>query len=172
MVTMWDVTNNATFALEMQQPWAKHLLEGRKTIEVRAYPLPPELIGTRIWILESQQGKDGVSGLGDRIELGYTPTAAAKIVGWCCFSSVKTYTQQADFEADETHHLVSSDSGYTWKQGKTQELYGWVAGDCNLVENGEAMSTTEPLADPLFVLAVRRKRSLFQLYKKGDQTEA
>eukprot|EP00957_Ditylum_brightwellii_P050269 3812301-Ditylum_brightwellii.AAC.1 len=55
----WKGWNNQKFGLEMQHPWAGHLLDGRKTIETRAYDLPPSLLGKRIEILETRKGKAG-----------------------------------------------------------------------------------------------------------------
>jgi hypothetical protein len=63
----WLGDKEAVFGLEMQLPWSRHLLEGRKTIEVRSYPLPAELLGRRLYMLESQPRVDGVSTLGDKI---------------------------------------------------------------------------------------------------------
>ncbi|CAM9380591.1 unnamed protein product, partial [Phaeothamnion confervicola] len=56
--------------LEMQQPWAQRLLAGEKTVETRAYPLPPGLVGRRIMIIQSDAGRDGVSALGNNVAAG------------------------------------------------------------------------------------------------------
>ena len=166
--------NGATLGLEMQHPWSRHLLEGRKTIEVRNYELPPALMGRKLYIIESPPGKDGVSALGDRIEFAHNREGGGggpRIVGWCRFDSIQTYTCQEDFEADEDRHLVSPNSGYAWQAGITAMLYGWVVQECHCFfptaddkhstnDNGSPMDTKEATQ---FRLAERRKRSLFEL---------
>lgn len=61
----WDGFKDRPVGLEMQRPWAGHLLEGRKTIETRQYDLPRALLNRRIEVLESRRGQDGVSSLGE-----------------------------------------------------------------------------------------------------------
>jgi hypothetical protein len=153
--------------LEMQLPWSRHLVEGRKTIEVRSYPLPLELLGRKMYILESQPGTDGVSTLGDKIYLQSSSSnidscSQCEIRGWSIFGSVKDYTSQEEFQADQVHHLVTPSSGYAWKEGTTKVLHGWVVTDCEVLE-GISQPAIE--ADR-YISAVRRKRSIFQLYKK------
>lgn len=64
------------FALEMQAPWAKRLLDGSKIVETRAYALPAGLVGRSIELIESQPGQDGISALGDTVEAGAQGLAA------------------------------------------------------------------------------------------------
>lgn len=72
------------FALEMQAPWAKRVLDGEKTVETRAYPLPAGLVGRWIELIESRAGRDGVSALGDVVEAGAPGLAAVGKVGCVC----------------------------------------------------------------------------------------
>ncbi|CAB9502550.1 expressed unknown protein [Seminavis robusta] len=155
----WLNAKDAVFGLEMQLPWSRHLLEGRKSVEVRSYNLPPQLLGTKLYILESQPGTDGVSALGDQIKLHHN----VKIRGWCLFDAVKEYTTQSDFEVDEGRHLVSPTSGYAWKEGSTQVLYGWIAKEYELIGDNTQITNHEASH---YKTAVRRKRSIFQLYKE------
>lgn len=141
---------DCSFGLELQDPWAAAVINGRKQIETRAYDLPPALIGKRIWILESPSGTAGVSAMGDTINLADSGTC--KVIGWCRFTSVIEYKSAASFQADESRHLVSANSGYAWKEGKTKVIYGWVVGECGHVTKGISFSS-----------ATRRMRSLFEL---------
>lgn len=157
------VDGGAVFGLEMQHPWSQHLLQGRKTIEVRNYELPTALIGKHIYIIESRPGRDGVSALGDRIEF---PAASSSgdssphIAGWCIFDSVQSYTSESAFEADEKQHLVSPTSGYAWQSGTTI-LYGWIVKEYHIhSEIDSSANETTP-----FRVAERRKRSIFELLK-------
>jgi hypothetical protein len=163
----WLGDKEAVFGLEMQLPWSRHILEGRKTIETRSYPLPLELLGRKLYILESQQGTDGISTLGDTIYLQSSSnvdscSSRCEIRGWCVFGSVKDYTSQEEFQADQVHHLVSSSSGYAWKEETTKVLHGWVVTDYEVLEG---VSQPDNEADG-YISAVRRERSIFQLYKK------
>ena len=58
----WDGFATRRIGLEMQSPWAGHLLSGRKTVETRQYDLPKTLLNRRIEVLESRKGKDGGEG--------------------------------------------------------------------------------------------------------------
>lgn len=148
----WPGWGQYSFCLELQAPWAGAVLDGSKSIETRAYDLPPGLLGKRIVIIESPTGSVGVSNMGNVIDF---KSSKAKVIGWCTFCSVKKYSNRKDFEADERAHLVSADSGYGWKDNTTNTIYGWVVG-----EYGQNKSKT-------LDLAVRRMRSLFQI----QQTE-
>jgi hypothetical protein len=117
---------NTAFGLELQDPWAGAILDGRKEIETRSYELPPALIGKRIWSLESPSGKAGVSALDNVIDFQDASDHSCKIVGWCRFTLCIGYNSREQFEIDEKRHLVSpNSSGYSWKKGQTTVLYGW-----------------------------------------------
>jgi hypothetical protein len=144
----WPGWGQHSFGLELQAPWAGAVLDGSKSIETRAYDLPPELLGKRVSIIESPTGSAGVSNVGNIIDF---KSSNAKVIGWCTFCSVKKYTNRKDFDADESAHLVSADSSYGWKDNKTNAIYGWVVG-----KYGPNKSET-------LDSAVRRMRSLFQV---------
>ena len=119
------------FGLEMQYPWSKHLLNGSKLIETRGYDLPSSLISTennevKIDILESQQGKDGVSSVPNVVYL--TSQSPLKRIGWTTFVQSIRYKSREQFEADADKHLVDPSSGYGWNDNRP--MYGWVVGSC------------------------------------------
>lgn len=151
----WQGWNDRQFGLEMQSPWAGLLLQGRKTIETRAYDLPPALLGKRIEILQSKQGST-VSSLGNVVRIAEEDPAVTR-VGWCTFTHVIRYSDFALFDADQDAHLVTKESDfYPFKKGsKTNVVYGWVVGEVGL-------STNETCSLPLKAI-VRRYRSLFEL---------
>lgn len=155
----WSGWKQYAFGLEMQRPWAGALLDGKKTIETRAYDLPPGLLGRRIMILQSPSGRAGVSSMGNVLDLK-TDHAPATIIGWCTFSSVKTYSNQAMFEADESAHQVSKNSPYGWKDGDTKVIYGWVVGEHSYCKVNPRDDSEQ---QHVYKLAFRRKRSLYQL---------
>ncbi|KAL7479915.1 hypothetical protein ACHAW6_005632 [Cyclotella cf. meneghiniana] len=166
------------FGLEMQCPYAEHLLSGRKSIETRGYALPTPLLTkvdcdsdgcakeVRIDILESKRGQDGVSAIPDRvsvltiydchndglkIEASSTPFLVRK--GWCTFSYSFRYTTREQFEADERKHLVTSHSGYGWNDKRP--IYGWVVGTSGVYDSDDKDCK---------LIAERRMRSLFEIH--------
>jgi len=155
----WSGWSEFDFGLEMQSPWAQALIEGRKTIETRAYNLPNDLLGKWIAIIQSPQGKPGISAMGNQLDFD---SSDAKIVGWCKFSAVVQYTNRVDFESDEGAHLVASDSGFGWKEGRTKVIYGWV-----VVERKAA----EKQAAEKYKAATRRLRSIYQMHAHSDSND-
>lgn len=122
----WDGWGWYSFALEIQRPWSSLLLDGSKIIETRNYDLPSALIGQRVYILETEAGEDGTSGLGDFISgVDMESNASLNIVGWVVFDEVIEYKCRSEFEGDEEKHLVTKFSNYGWN-AKKQVIYGWV----------------------------------------------
>mmetsp|Transcript_3807 Transcript_3807/g.9991 ORF Transcript_3807/g.9991 Transcript_3807/m.9991 type:complete len:917 (+) Transcript_3807:110-2860(+) len=151
------------FGLELQNPWAGLVVDGKKSIETRSYALPPSLIGKKIMIIESCSGQAGVSSLGNCISLSQTETdRGTKIIGWCIFSSIKEYTTGKDFRAEENQHLVTQDSGYGWKEGKTKTVYGWIVKERYRYNRSSSSAS-------IYDVAVRRYRSIFQLHRRLER---
>lgn len=164
----WNACDQV-FGLELQHPWAAAVIDGKKLIETRSYHLPPSLIGgAKVMIIESSSGKAGVSNLCNHVDFSSSSKKGTeggnnKVIGWCTFSSVKTYTTKQEFEAEENLHLVTPDSGYGWKDdGSTKKVYGWIVGErCRFDES----SITDEKIN-VYDSGVRRFRSLFQLHRK------
>jgi hypothetical protein len=112
---------------------------------------------------------------------------AARIVGWCRFGSMVEYTTRDQFERDRAKHLVVDDpdskssttgasttsSAYGWKSERSDFIiYGWVVDEYEPY-NGSSSSTTtssslnnnNTTTNDDFSHAVRKKRSLFQLFR-------
>ncbi|KAL7538554.1 hypothetical protein ACHAXR_009542 [Thalassiosira sp. AJA248-18] len=151
-------TNHRQFGLELQSPFAAHVLNGRKTIETRAYALPPDLLsrnnengeGVKIDILESEKGQDGVSSIPNRVSLTNNNDDLLTRKGWCTFSRSFRYTSRAQFEADVDKHMVDPSSSYGWSDERP--MYGWVVGSRGVITD-----------DNEYDIAERRMRSLFEL---------
>lgn len=150
METCWET---GRFALEMQAPWSRHLLEGSKTIETRSYPLPAGLVGRPIEIIESQPGQAGMSSVGDSVEPG---ALGLSVVGCVTFSSSDAYETREAWVADRDRHLVPPSSGaYGWKGPGS--VHGWVVGE--MKPYGKARPVRR---------MTRRFRSLFEVHGKGS----
>jgi hypothetical protein len=145
------------FGLEMQQPYSDLLVDGSKSIESRSYPLPEALLDTKIEILQSEKGQDGVSSVPNRVALHNSSDNSSspllKRIGWVTFSKCIQYTSCEEFEADREKHLVHPNSGYCWNYERP--MFGWVVKSYYKREivNGENVDT----------VAIRRMRSLFEI---------
>ncbi len=104
------------FGLEMQAPWADLVLQGKKEIETRSYPLPPSLLYKHVAIIESESSSCNVSGLSDCVTLieGGSP----RIVGTVVFSECFEYKSGRQWDADYERHLVEKGSSFGWPQRK------------------------------------------------------
>ena len=154
------------FGLELQDPWAGTVVDGKKSIETRSYALPPSLIGKKITIIQSSSGQAGVSSLGNRINLSRAQKAEGnRIIGWCIFSSVKLYTTEDEFREEENLHLVTPDSGYGWKDDATKNVYGWIVEKCCRYDESSSGAN-------VYDTGVRRFRSLFQLSREITSSTA
>lgn len=154
----WSGWKVHAFGLEMQDPWARHVLTGAKSIETRSYDLPPALIGKKIAILQSRQGRAGISAVSDTLDLN---SGTVELVGWCIFDRVCAYRDQAAFKVDEARHMVRSDSEYGWKAGSTEVIYGWMISEYGSYATKEHTRGT----------AIRRMRSLFELQVGTDESK-
>ena len=133
-------------ALEAQRPFSLLMLEGKKSIETRAYCIPDQLLGRPIAIIESAEGAAGVSALPSLVAAGHP---GLHIAGTVVFGSCFQYESYAQWEADAARHLVESDSEYRFMEGGSAK-YGWVV--------QEYTRAAEPQAVPSMR---RRFRSLF-----------
>lgn len=105
-----------SYGLEVQVPWTTHLLEKKKSIETRDYPLPSYLVHQPIALVEAPLG--GLSKVG--LDQG-------KIVGIIIFGSCRHYMSRDVWEKDSPFHGVNPSAlptDYGWIDGK--EKYGWM----------------------------------------------
>jgi len=97
--------------LNVQKPWARALLEGTKTVEVRTYPL-------------------GKKGFEIGVDYCVTETCGkadlAREVGTVRFKEEFEYANLDAFRNDEHRHCIPEGSPYDWQLATTPKLYGWV----------------------------------------------
>jgi len=131
----------------MQAPWAALILWGYKTVETRSYPLPIELVGREVFIVESAEGQACVSAVADEVAAA---APGLRILGTVVFSGCVAYPSREAWEADEYRHRVPSTSPYGWSDSKT--IYGW------------EVQAVKPFATPAPVPAMQRVvRSIFAM---------
>jgi hypothetical protein len=154
----WDGWSTGTFGLEMQKPWARWILEGKKSIETRLYNFPPALIGQKIFILESQTGS-GYSTIQNITRMDDPKVYTMECIGWCIFHRITLYTDRSQFEMDHNKHCVDRDSIFGWKDHEEKIIYGWEVHSYGYLNN-----------EIKWNVAIRRMRSLFQLQTSEESS--
>ena len=139
-----------------------------KPLEYIHAPCPLALIGEKIFILESQPGKDCVSSIGDSLDSDDIERNI-KTVGWVIFNRVIIYRYRAKFEADEKKHLVKCDIGYCWKE-ETKLIYGWVVASKGKYKGHGTKKQSKKSQEIKSMLISRRMRSLFSVQMSMDAT--
>lgn len=96
--------------LNVQAPWASLLLEGKKLIETRTYPLPEKYQGQDLWLIETP-GRFG--------------KFKARVIGIIRFSGCKRYMSASDFYDETELHLINQgDPAFSWTDGRPK--FGWI----------------------------------------------
>jgi hypothetical protein len=110
--------------LNIQTPWARLLLEGKKTIETRTYPLPEKYRGQDLWLIETP---------------GKLRKFKARVIGVIRFSQSKTYGSATEFYDDFELHLIhASSTDYAWKPGVPK--FGWIVASVQSANSFDAPS--------------------------------
>lgn len=94
--------------INIQYPISRDILEGRKTIETRKYPIPADYIGRDLVVIETP---------------GKTGNFKARMIGFVRFGESFEYTNKQEFYRDSEKHLVESGSIWEWQDG--QKKFGW-----------------------------------------------
>ncbi|KAL6746771.1 hypothetical protein V8C86DRAFT_2932325 [Haematococcus lacustris] len=148
---------NPTFewGLEIREEWVAAIASGAKTVELRQYPLPLELLGCPIAIIATPSAPPGAShtqsGLPDLLPEGWP---GARWAGTLVFGSQRTYSSCSEWAADQDKHAVAPGTPHAWQEGCTEVLHGW------------NIARMDIDSCPQVLPAMRRKiRSLFQVVK-------
>jgi hypothetical protein len=94
--------------VNIQFPISRLILEGKKTVETRSYPIPKKYIGEPLLFIETP-GKLG------KFE--------SRIVGKIVFGESFCYETPKQFYSDLARHQVSKESPWRWKEGQVK--WGW-----------------------------------------------
>lgn len=104
--------------INVQAPWARLLLDQKKQIETRTYPLPEKYVGKDLWLIETP---------------GPLGKFKARVVGVIRFSGSKEYRSKAEFETDVDLHLIHQDNqDYRWRVGVKK--FGWIVDRVSRIE--------------------------------------
>lgn len=114
--------NKSLPGLNVQVPWARLLLEGKKTIETRTYPLPAKYRGEDLWLIETP---------------GRLGKFKARVIGVIRFSGCKHYRSAAEFyEQSDCHLVYPHTQSFCWREGETK--FGWTVAKVSPVDEFKA----------------------------------
>jgi hypothetical protein len=94
--------------INIQFPISRLIVDGKKTIETRTYPIPEHYLGKEMAIIETP-GKAG--------------NFEARVIGLITFERCFKYNDAKAFYADTERHQVTEDSPWCWTADK--EKWGW-----------------------------------------------
>jgi hypothetical protein len=93
--------------INIQAPISQLILNGKKTVETRTYPIPGKYLNQEMLLIETP-GKSG----------GFK----ARIIGIIKFTNCFQYGNKKEFYSQANKHCVTSDSIWAWAEG---EKWGW-----------------------------------------------
>ena len=97
--------------INIRAPWAQLILEGKKTIETRFYPLPAHYVGRDVAIIETP-GPEG--------------KFRSRVIGIVVFGECFVYETEESFYQDLPRHCVHPNSDdFTWESGDGKRKWGW-----------------------------------------------
>jgi hypothetical protein len=100
--------------INIQWPWSRLLLSGRKSIETRSYPLPEKYTNTWLALIETPGPNGKANGVG-----------AARIVGAIIFNESFEYRSARAWREDFRRHLVQpNDRNFSYSRTNTK--WGWI----------------------------------------------
>jgi hypothetical protein len=100
--------------INIQWPWSRLILEGKKTVETRSYPIPKKHIGKPLALIETP-GPRG------KREAGIE---SAKIIGIVVFGGSYKYRNRSEWKNEESKHRVAEDDAqFTFNLKK--EKWAW-----------------------------------------------
>ncbi|MDH4467957.1 MAG: ASCH domain-containing protein [Bacteriovoracaceae bacterium] len=102
--------------INIQFPISQLILEGKKTIETRTYPIPKKYLGQELLMIETP-GKAG--------------SFKARAVAIIKFSKCYKYKSKSEFYADSKKHRVNPDSPWAWKD---KSKWGWIITHIDLLD--------------------------------------
>ncbi len=95
-------------AINIQWPISQLIIDGKKTVETRTYPIPEKYINRELLIVETP-GRHG--------------RFKARIIGLVTFSRCYQYESKTSFYKDVKKHCVDPKSDWAWTG--TSPKWGW-----------------------------------------------
>lgn len=85
--------------VNIQYPISRLILDGKKIVETRTYPIPKKYVGQELIIIETP---------------GHTKTIRSQMVGLITFTDSFKYQSKVAFYKDGSRHCVTTDSPWAW----------------------------------------------------------
>ena len=101
------MTTKTYTGINIQYPISQLIIEKKKTIETRTYPIPPNYLGQEMALIETP---------------GKTGKFKARIIAIIKFTDCFQYKNKKEFYAQSNLHCVTPDSIWAWYDG---EKWGW-----------------------------------------------
>ena len=101
------MTTKTYTGINIQYPISQLIIENKKTIETRTYPIPPNYLGQEMALIETP---------------GKTGKFKARIIAIIKFTDCFQYKSKKEFYAQSNLHCVTQDSIWAWHNGKK---WGW-----------------------------------------------
>ncbi len=93
--------------VNIQFPISQLILEGKKTVETRTYPVPDKYLNQEMWIVETP---------------GKSKDFKARVVAKVVFTKSFRYESRKQFYLDQKRHCVTPDSPWAWSDSPK---WGW-----------------------------------------------
>lgn len=100
--------NKTVTGINIQYPISRLILDGKKTIETRTYPIPKNYVGQEMALVETP-GKDG--------------KFKSRIIAIIKFGPSFKYESENKFYSEYSLHCVDPESPWAWNPSK--EKWGW-----------------------------------------------
>jgi len=113
--------NRKLTGINIQFPISQLILEGKKNIETRTYPIPKNYVGVDLAFIETP-GKNG----------GFK----SRVVAIIRFSGCFQYESEKQFYQDTKRHCVDKKSAWAWSDEKPK--WGWEIAFCELLPTPSA----------------------------------
>lgn len=93
--------------INIQYPISQLIVDGKKTIETRTYPIPEKYLDQEMLLVETP-GKEG--------------KFKARVIAIIKFTNCFQYKTKKEFYSQSDRHCVTKDSIWAWSEG---EKWGW-----------------------------------------------
>lgn len=110
------MTRKAYTGINIQYPISKLIVEGKKIIETRTYPIPEKYLNEEMALIETP-GKSG--------------TFKSRVIAIIKFKDCFKYKTKKEFYSQEDKHCVTKDSIWAWKDG---EKWGWTISSLKVLD--------------------------------------
>ena len=121
--------------LNIQYPWSRLIMAGRKTTEVRKFALGHYSCfseGDQIFLIETL-GRGSTEGAIVDVEVG-PPPSEAQVLGVVTFAGCFEFRDYDDFHGHRQDTCIAGGSHFDWWSIDAESLFAWVVQDVNVFD--------------------------------------